>query len=39
MVVKNLEETEGGSWMCVMARNFMANIMHEPGYFIRLSTE
>lgn len=34
-----LEIRHPGAWVCVIGRKFTANIMHEPGFFLRASTE
>lgn len=39
IVIKSLEKKYGGAWMCVIGVKFVANIMHEPGFFIRMSNE
>lgn len=34
-----MEAKYPGAWICVIGRKFTANIMHEPGFFLRASTE
>ena len=34
-----MENKYQGAWICVIGRRFTANIMHEPGFFLRASTE
>lgn len=37
-VVLELEKSHPGAWICAIGKKFAVNIMHEPGYFIRVST-
>ena len=32
-----MNEKHEGSWCCIVGKNMIANITHEPGYFLRLS--
>lgn len=38
-VVTHLEATYDGAWVCVLGRKFTVNVVHEPGHFMRGSTE
>jgi hypothetical protein len=34
-----MENKYQGAWVCVIGKKFTANIMHEPGFFLRASNE
>jgi len=34
-----LEDKYGGAWICVLGRKLTVNVMHEPGFYLRASTE
>ena len=39
IITDRLIEKYEGSWVCVIGTKFVANIMHEPGHFLRASNE
>lgn len=34
-----MNENYEGIWCCIIGRSFVANVSHEPGYFLRVSNE
>lgn len=38
-LTRYMEAKHAGAWICIIGRKFTANVMHEPGYFLRASTE